>query len=79
MALCGIHPSIVRVDVRTVVGAAVPFEDDFAEVVRLGGVELPEPEVVDDEDFGGEHAAENFVGPVMGARLLEVLEDGRRA
>jgi len=56
-------------------GAAVPFEDDFVEVVRLGGVEPPKAEVVNDEDLGREEAPEDFVGRVIRTRLLEMLEE----
>ena len=52
---------------------AVPFEDDFVEVMGLRSVEPAESEVVNDQDLGREEPAEDFVGRVIGARLPEVL------
>jgi hypothetical protein len=56
-------------------GAAVPFEDDLVEVARLLGVEPAESEVIDDQDVGREQAAEDLVGGVIGARLVERLQE----
>ena len=51
------------------------LEDDFVEVARLLGIEAAQREVVDDEDVGSEEAAEHPLGGVIGAGLVEVLEE----
>ena len=56
-------------------GATVALEDDFVEVARLLGIEAAQREVVDDEDVGSEEAAEHPLGGVIGAGLVEVLEE----
>lgn len=52
---------------------AVPFEDDFVEVMGLRSVEPAESEVVNDQDLGREDQPEDLVGRVIGTRLPEVL------
>ena len=54
--------------------SAVPLQDEFVEVARLLGVEAAQPEVVDDQDVGGEQTPANLLGGVVGTRLVEQLE-----
>lgn len=56
-------------------GAAVALEDDLVEVAGLLGIEAPQAEVVDDQDVGGEQAAQDLLGRVIGAGLKEALEE----
>lgn len=55
-------------------GAPVAFEDDLVEVTRLFRAEAPEPEVIEDEEVGGEQAAEHLLGGVVGTGLVKGLE-----
>jgi hypothetical protein len=50
-------------------------EDDLVEIAGLLGVETAQAEVVDDEDVGGEQATQHFLGGVIGAGLMEALEE----
>jgi hypothetical protein len=56
-------------------GAPMAFEDHLVEVRRLLGVETAQPKVIDDEDIGSEQAAEGLVGGVIGAGLVELLQE----
>jgi hypothetical protein len=71
----GIHSSMVRLLVTRGRGAPVAFEDDFVDVAGLLGIEAPEAEVVDDQDIGGEKPPDGFLGGVIGAGLMEMLEE----
>ena len=55
--------------------ASVSFEDDFVEIAGLLGIETTQAEVVDDEDVGGEQATQDFLGGVIGARLMKSLQE----
>lgn len=54
---------------------AVPFEDHFIEIARLAGVEAPQSEVIDEQHVGREDAPEHLVGGMIGARLVQELEE----
>jgi hypothetical protein len=56
-------------------GAAVAFEDDLVEIAGLLGVEAAQAEVVDDEDVGGKEATQDLLGRMIGAGLVEALEE----
>ncbi len=55
--------------------AAVAFEDDLVEIAGLLGIETTQAEVVDDEHVGGEQAAQDFLGGVIGTRLMQTLQE----
>ena len=51
------------------------LEDDLVEIAGLLGIEAAQSEVVDDEDVGGEQAAQDFLGRVIGAGLVQALQE----
>jgi len=53
----------------------MPLEDDLVEVAGLLGVEAAQREVIDDEDVGREQTAEDLLGGVVGARLVEFSQE----
>jgi len=55
-------------------GAAVALEDHLVEVARLLRAQAAQAEVVEDEQIGGEQPAEDLLGRVVGARLVQGLE-----
>ena len=56
-------------------GTPVALEDDLVEVAGLTGVEAAKREVIDDKDVGGEQATQYLLGGVVGARVVEELEE----
>lgn len=50
------------------------FDDQLVEVVRLGVVEVAEPEVVDDQKLQADQRPELLLVAVIEARRLEPLE-----
>jgi hypothetical protein len=52
----------------------VPFHQDVVEVARLLGRELAEAEVIDDDEIGGPPAPELALEGVVGARLVQGLQ-----
>lgn len=56
-------------------GTPVALEDDFVEVAGLTGVEAAKREVIDDKDVGGKQATQYLLGGVVGAGVVEELEE----
>ena len=51
------------------------LEDHFVKVAGLLGIEAPQAEVVDDQEIRSEETAESLVGGMVGARLMELLQE----
>lgn len=54
--------------------SAVALEDDLVEVARLPRVETAQAEVIDDEDVRSEQPAQRLLGRVIGAGLMQPLQ-----
>lgn len=55
-------------------GAPVAFDDDLVDVARLGRIEPPQAEIVDDEQVRREQAAQGLLAGVIGLGLVEFPE-----
>ncbi len=55
-------------------GTPVALEDDLVQIARLLGAEATQPEVIDDEEVGGEQSPEGLLGRVVRPGLMEPLE-----
>lgn len=53
----------------------MPLEDHLVEIAGLLAVEAAQAEIVDDQDVGSQQSAQDFVGGVVGARLVEALQE----
>lgn len=56
-------------------GTAMALKDDFVEVAGLTGVETAKREVIDDKDVRSKQAPQYLLGGVVGARVVEELEE----
>jgi hypothetical protein len=55
-------------------GTPVAFEDHLVEVAGLLCGQAPKPEVIEDEEVGGQEATEDLLGGVVGAGLVKRVE-----
>jgi hypothetical protein len=53
----------------------VPLADHLVEVAGLLGVEPAQSEVVNDQDVGSQEPAQDFLGGVVGAGLVQALQE----
>jgi hypothetical protein len=70
------HSSTARLLVITVAARLlIPLDQDVVEVARLLSGELAQPDVVEDDDVGGQPGAELALEGVIGARLQQGLQE----
>ena len=67
-----IHRAVARDDRRR---PAVPLDEDVVEIAGLLGGERAQAEVVQDEEIGGQPAAELPLEGIVGARLVQRLRE----
>ena len=51
------------------------FQNDLVEIARLLGVEAAQAEVIEDEDVGRQQTTEDLFGGMIGAGLMETLQE----